>query len=187
MLLSLGTLITLASIGQHSNRTRASTPPPDPLCLFTNPCKARPVIKIRGCNPCYLTEDKEYDDQGAECHDQKDGNLNGAVVTIGDVINTKKPGEYQFHYECRNSLGINAVDTRKIIVKGSAIGESTHQPTHLHSLTNLVDTGLNHYQRLPAAENRQSRAAPSSSSISGKHKRSEALEKNRQVIHKRSK
>jgi hypothetical protein len=62
---------------------RAENPPPDPLCLFTNPCKARPKIAVRGCNPCYISMTSEYNDQGATCYDMKDGNLNGQVVTIG--------------------------------------------------------------------------------------------------------
>jgi hypothetical protein len=151
-------------------------PPADPLCLFTDPCLARPVITLRGCNPCYINMTKDYNDFGATCHDRKDGNLNGQVVTIGtftflftdyrlpqlqltafhfpphhrnqnqtgEVIDTSKPGEYQFHYECVDTTGLSAVATRVIYVRGKTADKTKlHKATHLHTLTNLLDSRPN--------------------------------------------
>jgi hypothetical protein len=85
--------VLLVLLGVVQATVVQAAPPPDPLCLFTDPCKARPVITVRGCNPCYLTKTTAYKDQGASCHDLKDGTLDGQVVTIGkSILLTLLPG-----------------------------------------------------------------------------------------------
>jgi hypothetical protein len=56
------------------------------------------------------------------------------------VINTNKPGEYQFSYECVNSAGLSAVGTRNIIVRGDTHGGSLHKATTLSTHTELIDS-----------------------------------------------
>jgi hypothetical protein len=120
----------------------------DYACLFTHPCKYQPKITIRGPSTVHikmLTPDevaanspRHYDDMGASCSDIRDGDLSEAVVTTGDVINLKKPGEYQFHYECVNKHQVGAVATRHIIVEG-LLHLGSHKPATLGTMSKYLD------------------------------------------------
>jgi hypothetical protein len=83
--------------------------------------------------------ERQYNDQGASCTDILDGDLSEAVVTTGNVVNLKRPGEYQFHYECTNSHQVGNVATRRIIVyKTRETGVAFHQPATGASVSILL-------------------------------------------------
>lgn len=126
----------------HANMrpTRApgtpSAEPLDPDCLFTVPCKARPVIELLGDSPVRihvltarekgaLAADsarlRKYEDSGATCSDAVDGALDNDVITTGEIVDLDRVGSYSFHYECYNKRGMAArMVTRTIVVYGNA-------------------------------------------------------------------
>ena len=62
-----------------------------------------------------------YTEQGASCTDAVDGNLDSAVVTGGDTVDTGTVGKYVVTYNCKDSSGNAAPQiTREVNVKSAA-------------------------------------------------------------------
>lgn len=81
-----------------------------------------PVITILGDTVLTLavnhTAGAEYEDEGAKCSDEVDGQINAEVITTGDIISLNKPNIGIVQYECTASDGMSATARRTIYVDG---------------------------------------------------------------------
>ena len=111
--------------------------------------------------------DGDYEDQGATCEDDVDGELSHTVIVSGGVVRTNMPGEYHIHYECQDISGNSAHVTRHVTVlppsrrakvaktalvpqntkKSSVHGLRGAQQRHMHQAAehNIDDDALNLY------------------------------------------
>jgi hypothetical protein len=86
----------------------------------------KPVMKLHGSDPLTIeaAPGYKYEDQGASCTDEVDGDLSHKVVVSGKVVNGAEPGVYTIHYNCADKQG-NSGDVldRKVVV------QDTKRPT----------------------------------------------------------
>ncbi len=81
-----------------------------------------PVITLNGDAVVNVVVGGTFNDPGATASDAEDGDLTGAIVVGGDVVDTDTPGTYVITYNVSDSLGNAAVEvTRTVIVQGSDI------------------------------------------------------------------
>jgi len=96
-----------------------------------------PEITIRGDNPSYilLNDPRGYVDPGADAYDDKDGNLNKYLSTIGIAsVDTNKLGTYYILYKVNDFSGniAQAIRTVEVVsIKGNLCGKITNIPANL--------------------------------------------------------
>jgi len=80
---------------------------------------AKPTIHVRGTEPTYTlqaTREDDYEDEGAECYDNIDNEINHAVMVSGDNVNMRIPGTYNIFYDCRDISGNQAAQRQRTVI-----------------------------------------------------------------------
>jgi hypothetical protein len=81
---------------------------------------SKPVLMIIGGDEVTLEANrtKAYADEGAECFDLFDGQINGNVDVSGDEVRLDTPGIYHVQYNCENAAKVSADQAvRKVTVQ----------------------------------------------------------------------
>ena len=92
-----------------------------------------PTITLNGTSPVRIEAGSTYEDAGAACADDIDGDLTDLVRAIS-TVDAAVPGNYTVTYTCTDSVGAAATAVREVVV------EDTRPPTLL-SAAYIVDNG----------------------------------------------
>ncbi len=93
-----------------------------------------PEITLIGDSFILLEFDGIYNELGATCLDDVDGQIDGNVIIGGDTVNTSVQDIYTVTYDCSNSLSYNAVPIiRTIKIAPELLPPSAIQTTELYT------------------------------------------------------
>jgi hypothetical protein len=89
-------------------------------CTTTNVCdRPRPILNVVGEDVVTYQADKSpsaiYPDEGADCEDWEQGDINEQVMVSGDVVNLANTGKYEIQYNCKNDGGYPARTAERTI------------------------------------------------------------------------
>ena len=86
--------------------------------------RTAPVITVQGASPASIYASQAYEDLGAACHDNLDGDLTGNVTATSNV-DASAVGTYSVVYTCTDETGNTAQETRTVSVVNQPLQTDT--------------------------------------------------------------
>ena len=86
--------------------------------------RTAPVITVQGASPASIYAGQAYEDLGAACHDNLDGDLTGNVTAASNV-DASAVGTYSVVYTCTDETGNTARETRTVSVVNQPLQTDT--------------------------------------------------------------
>jgi hypothetical protein len=78
----------------------------------------KPILTLVGRDSVKVqaTRKHEYIDQGAQCKDKGEGEINHQVEVSGQTVNIRQPGTYTIKYDCMDISGNSAAQLKRTVI-----------------------------------------------------------------------